>query len=98
MGHDESPVGKFRVDNLEVDEITSYDGNPVVFDKSITLNNSSNIAIGTSTGSEIGTATNQKIGFWGLAPVTQPSVASNANVATLIAALSGAGIVSGHAP
>jgi hypothetical protein len=45
------------------------------------LNDGSNIVLGTTTGSNIGTATTQKLGFWNATPVVQPAAAAQAAAA-----------------
>lgn len=52
-----------------------------------------NIVLGTTTGTKLGTAATQKLGFWGATPVVQPTVAANADVATLITALTNIGLI-----
>jgi hypothetical protein len=47
-----------------------------------TLSDGANIVVGTATGTKIGTATNQKLGFFGHAPVVQPTVGATAAGAT----------------
>jgi hypothetical protein len=42
------------------------------------LNDGSNIVLGTTTGSKIGTLDTQKLGFWNAAPVVQPAGAAQA--------------------
>jgi len=42
------------------------------------LNDGSNIVLGTTTGSKIGTLATQKLGFWNAAPVVQPAGAAQA--------------------
>lgn len=48
----------------------------------LTLNDGTNIALGTTTGTDIGTSTSQKLGFYGTTPVVQPTTASEAAVST----------------
>lgn len=45
---------------------------------SVTINEASNIIVGTTTGTKLGTATNQKLGFWNTAPVVQPAHVADA--------------------
>lgn len=47
----------------------------------LTLNDGSNIAVGTGTGTKIGTAASQKLGFYNATPVVQPVGAAQAAVA-----------------
>ena len=42
------------------------------------LNDGSNIVLGTTTGSKIGTATTQKLAFWNATPIVQPAAAAQA--------------------
>jgi hypothetical protein len=49
----------------------------------ISLPASANIALATTTGTKIGTATNQLLGFYGVAPVDQPSTISDATTQDL---------------
>jgi hypothetical protein len=52
------------------------------------LNDGSNIVLGTTTGSKLGTATTQKLGFYNATPVVQPAAVANAtDAATVITQL-----------
>jgi hypothetical protein len=55
--------------------------------------NGANISFGTSTGTKIGKAVNEKMGFYGATPAVKQAVDAGANVATLIAVLSGMGLL-----
>lgn len=41
------------------------------------------IGVGTTTGTKVGTATTQKLGFWGVAPVVQPTALTVADASTI---------------
>ncbi len=74
-------------------------GNEWIVDSSFDLNISggNNIAMSTTTGTMIATAVNQLLGFWGAAPVTQPTVTGsrggNVALASLLTQLSTMGLV-----
>lgn len=63
----------------------------------LTLADDVNLVVGTGNGSKIGSANTQKLGFWGAAPIAQPTVsgsrASGAAVADLLAKLASAGLI-----
>jgi hypothetical protein len=44
------------------------------------LNDGSNIVLGTTTGSKLGTLATQKLGFWNATPVVQPAAVANLTV------------------
>jgi hypothetical protein len=57
-------------------------------DRSITVSDGGNVALGTTTGTKIGTATTQKIGFYNATPVVQPTAVADAtDAATVITQL-----------
>jgi hypothetical protein len=59
--------------------VASCDFNPVASGgTSVSLEDGSNLVLGTTTGSKIGTAATQKLGFWNATPAVQPSGASQA--------------------
>ena len=59
----------------------------------LTITDATDIALGTTTGTKIGTATDQKLGFFGVTPIVQPIVATDAVVATLIEKLTLLGLI-----
>jgi hypothetical protein len=58
-----------------------------------TLADAINLVVGSTTGTKIGTAATQKLGFWNATPIIQPTVATDATVATLITALTNIGLI-----
>lgn len=48
----------------------------------VTLPDAANIVVGTTTGTKVGTAATQMLGFFGATPVSQPTSANEAAVAT----------------
>lgn len=57
----------------------------------------SNLSFGTTTGTKLGTTSGDKIGLWGATPIARPTVSGskggNAALASLIAQLSAAGLI-----
>ena len=47
----------------------------------LTFTDGKNLIVGTTNGTQIATAAAQKLGFWGTAPVVQPTVAGTAQAA-----------------
>ncbi|WP_298700944.1 hypothetical protein [uncultured Brevundimonas sp.] len=50
------------------------------------------VSNGNSDGTQVGQSRNDKVGFYGVAPVAQPVVATGADVAAVIAALTALGL------
>ena len=84
------------VKELLVSELKNGEGTDVLdftsFDN-VKLTAGTHLVFDSSNGNNVATEATQKIGFWGQTPVVQQAVASDANVATLIVALSAMGIV-----
>jgi len=71
---------------------------PSVFEGPVTVGglvmaDATNIVLNTTTGTKIGTANTQKLGFFNATPIVQPTVATDATVATLITALTNLGLI-----
>lgn len=86
-------VKELQANKLNVTQIDDLNTASIEITATIQLADSKNILVGTGTGTKLATATGQKLGFWGVTPVAQQVVATDANIATLITALTNMGLI-----
>lgn len=76
-----------------VSPTASYFGGLITAGGGFDIIDAKDIKLATTTGTKLGTATGQKLGFWNATPAVQQTVAADATVATLIAALTTVGLI-----